>query len=222
MASIRKAKKQAKKEGRVFVNPNRATSLYKQVQRELKEVNKRLRALEKSGNYNSYSSKKLFERLGSKKINVLNKSKKVNKGHVLGIKLRKNMTNTDLAYVSKAANQFLRSATSTPKKLKKVVEETKKSMYETLHLKDNEITKEDIETYYEMLGNDDFDYFNEKIGASSMWGAIEDSVEAKDTGNAFIRRLNNMNLIDVNPDQDAKDRVMRLYNKYIKAKIKKN
>ena len=95
MASIRKAKKQAKKEGRVFINPNRATSLYKQVQRELKEVNKRLRALEKSGNYNSYSSKKLFERLGSKILNVLNKSKKVNKGHVLGIKLRKNMTNTD-------------------------------------------------------------------------------------------------------------------------------
>lgn len=222
MASLRKAKKQAKKEGRVFINPNRATSLYKQVQTELKEVNKRLRALERSGHYNSYSSKKLFERLGSNKLNVLNKSKKVNRGHVLGIKLRKNMSNTDLAAVSKAANQFLKSATSTPKRLEKVVAETKKSMYKTLHLKDDEITKEDIETYYEMLGNDDFDYFNEKIGASSMWGAIEDSVEAKDTGNAFIQRLNNMNLIDVNPDQDAKDRVMRLYNKYIKAKIKKN
>lgn len=215
MASIRKAKKQAKKEGRVFVNPNRSTSLYKQVQRELKEVNKRLRALEKSGNYNSYSSKKLFERLGSKKYSVLNKSKKVNRGHILGIKLRKNMSNTDLAAVSKASNQFLRSATSTPKKLKKVVEQTKKSMYETLKAQDKDISKEDIETYYEMLGNKDFDYFNEKVGASSTWAAIEDAIEEGDNQDQFIKRLNNMNLINVMTDQDAKAKAIRLYEKYI-------
>lgn len=215
MASIRKAKKQAKKEGRVFINPNRATSLYKQVQREIKEVNKRLRALEKSGNYNSYSSKKLFERLGSKKYSVLNKSKKVNRGHILGIKLRKNMSNTDLAAVSKASNQFLRSATSTPKKLKKVVEQTKKSMYETLKAQDKDISKEDIETYYEMLGNKDFDYFNEKVGASSTWAAIEDAIEEGDNQDQFIKRLNNMNLINVMTDQDAKAKAIRLYEKYI-------
>ena len=212
MASIRKAKKQAKKEGRVFVNPNRATSLYKQVQQELKEVNKRLRALEKSGNYNSYSSKKLFERLGSKKLNVLNKSKKVNKGHVLGIKLRKNMTNTDLAAVSKASNQFLRSATSTPKKLKKVVEETKKSMYETLKAQNKDISKEDIENYYEMLGNKDFEYFNDKIGASTMWSIIEDAIEMGDTKKGFLDRLNNY--ITLN-DVDIREKAISLYNKYI-------
>lgn len=212
MASIRKAKKQAKKEGRVFVNPNRATSLYKQVQREIKEVNKRLRALEKSGNYNSYSSKKLFERLGSKKLNVLNKSKKVNKGHVLGIKLRKNMTNTDLAAVSKASNQFLRSATSTPKKLKKVVEQTKKSMYETLKAQNKDISKEDIEAYYEMLGNKDFEYFNDKIGASTMWSIIEDAIEMGDTKKEFLDRLNNY--ITLN-DVDIREKAIRLYNKYV-------
>ena len=212
MASLRKAKKQAKKEGRVFVNPNRAASLYRQVQTELKEVNKRLRALEKSGNYNSYSSKKLFERLGSKKLNVLNKSKKVNRGHVLGIKLKKNMSNTDLAAVSKAANQFLRSATSTPKKLKKVVEQTKKSMYETLKAQGKDISKEDIENYYEMLGNDDFDYFNEKIGASTMWSIIEDAIEYGDTKKRFLDRLNNY--ITLN-DVDIREKAIRLYNKYV-------
>lgn len=212
MASLRKAKKQAKKEGRVFVNPNKATSLYKQVQTELKEVNKRLRALERSGNYNSYSSKKLFERLGSKKLNVLNKSKKVNRGHVLGVKLRKNMSNTDLAAVSKAANQFLRSATSTPKKLNKVVEQTKKSMYETLKSQGKDISKEDIEAYYEMLGNKDFDYFNDKIGASTMWSIIEDAIEYGDTKKGFLDRLNNY--ITLN-DVDIREKALSLYNKYI-------
>lgn len=212
MASLRRSKKQAKKEGRVFVNPTRATSLYKQVQTEIKEINKRLRSLERRGHYNSYSSKKLFERLGSEKLNVLKKSKKVNRGHVLGVKLRKNMSNTDLLAVSKASNQFLRSATSTPKRLEKVVADTKKSMYKTLHLKDDEISKEDIENYYEMLGNDDFDYFNDKIGASTMWSIIEDAIEIGDTKKRFLDRLNNY--ITLN-DVDIREKAIRLYNKYV-------
>lgn len=213
MASIRKAKKLAKKEGRVFINPNKSnSSLYKQVQRQLKEVNKRLRSLERSGNYNSYSSKKLFERLDNKRLSVLNKSKKVNRGHVLGVKLKKNMSNTDLTAVSKAASQFLKSATSTPKKLKKVVEQTKKSMYETLKTQGKDITKEDIEKYYEMLGNKDFDYFNDKIGASNMWSIIEDAIDADDTQNSFLKRLNNF--ITLN-DVDIRSKAISLYNKYI-------
>ena len=122
------------------------------------------------------------------------------------------MSNTDLAAVSKAANQFLRSATSTPKKLKKVEEQTKKSMYETLKAQGKDITKEDIESYYEMLGNKDFDYFNDKIGASTMWSIIEDTTEYGDTKKGFLDRLNNY--ITLN-DVDIREKAISLYNKYI-------
>ena len=73
MASIRKANKQAKKEGRVWVEPEKLKrrKLQKQVQQQVDIVNKRLRRLDKKGYYNSFSSKKLFERLDSSKFNAL-------------------------------------------------------------------------------------------------------------------------------------------------------
>ena len=88
-------------------------------------------------------------------------------------------------------------------------------MYETLKIKNKEITKQDIEDYYDMLGDKDFDYFNDKVGASSMWSAIEDSVEYDDSENDFINRLKNMNLIDVTTDIDALEKARRLYEKYV-------
>lgn len=213
MASIRKAKKLAKKQGKVFISPSKASnSLRILVQQQINEVNKRLRSLERSGNYGTFASKKLFERLDSKKLSLLQKSKKVNKGHVLRVKLKPNMTTADLTATSKAALQFLKSATSTPKKLKSVMEKTKKSMYETLKTQGKEVTKEDIEAYYEMLGNKDFDYFNEKIGASAMWSIIEDAINYEDTEKGFLSRLNNYLTLN---DVDIQVKAKRLYEKYV-------
>lgn len=212
MASLRKAKKQAKKEGRKFENPKVNKELKAKAMENIEKANKRLRSLDRSGNYNSFSSKKLFERLGSKKLNALNKSKKVNRGKVLSIKLRKNMTNTDLTAVIKATDQFLKSATSTTKGINKVIEKTKKSMYETLKAENKDITKEEIEAYYDMLGDKDFDYFNDKIGASEMWSILEDATEAGDNKNDFIKRLNNYITLG---DEDVKNKALGLFNKYV-------
>ena len=79
----RKAKKQAKKEGRVFVEPEKLKRrrLAKQVQEQVNIVNKRLRRLDRKGFYNSFSSKKLFERLDTSKFNAL---QRIN-GKVVGI-----------------------------------------------------------------------------------------------------------------------------------------
>lgn len=210
MASIRKAKKQAKKEGRVWVEPEKLKrrKLQKQVQQQVDIVNKRLRRLDKKGYYNSFSSKKLFERLDSSKFNAL---QKIN-GKVVGIKLRDDMTITDLNAVSRASRNFLAGATSTPERLQKTIRKTKESMYRTLKVKDDELTMEDIENYYEMLGDKDFDAFNEKIGASSIWALIDDAVEDNDDLTAFLHRMNN--LISLN-DVDLRKKAVKLFNKYV-------
>lgn len=210
MASIRKAKKQAKKEGRAWIEPEKLKRrrLQKQVQQQVDVVNKRLRRLDKKGYYNSFSSKKLFERLDTNKFNAL---QKIN-GKVVGIKLRDDMTITDLNAVSRASRNFLSSATSSPERLQKVIKKTKASMYKTLKIKDDELTMEDIEDYYEMLGDKDFDAFNEKIGASSMWALIDDAVENDDDLSVFLHRMNN--LISLN-DVDLKKKAINLFNKYV-------
>lgn len=210
MASLRKAKKQAKKEGRVFTEPEKLKrrSLAKQVEKQVSLVNKRLRRLDKRGFYNSFSSKKLFERLGGEKFNAL---QKIN-GKVVGIKIRDDMSITQLNAVSRASRNFLASATSTPDRINRVIKKTKESMFRTLKIKDDNLTMEDIESYYDMLGDKDFDYYNEKFGASTVWSVIEDAIEADDDQQAFIKRMNG--LLTLN-DKEMTDRVIRLFNKYV-------
>lgn len=215
MASLRRAKKQAKKEGRLFIDPTKKRSytdkeiLEKSAKIKAEAANRRLKALNKSGNYGTFSSKKLFDRLDSPKLKSLTK---LRTGKITGIKIKSNMNKTDLTAVNKALDQFLKSSTSTTKGLNKVMEKTKKSMYETLKARDKNITKEDIETYYNMLGDKDFDYFNDKIGASTMWALIEDSIEKEENQDEFLKRLNNY--ITLN-DEDVKAKAMRLYEKYV-------
>lgn len=211
MASLRKAKKQAKREGRVFVEPDflKRRKLAKKVQEQINIVNKRLKILDKKGYYNSFSSKKLFERLESDKFNALQRIK----GKVVGVKLRDNMTITDLNAVSRASRNFLASATSTPSRIERVVRQTKQSMLKTLKIKKSDkITMEDIETYYEMLGDKDFDAFNEKIGASSMWSFIDEATYKQEDLTSFLAKLNKHNILN---NEDMRKKAVNLYNKYV-------
>lgn len=209
MASLRKAKKQAKKEGRVFVDPTKERKkLIREVTEQVRETNKRLRQLDRKGLYNTFSSKKLFERLGSGKLDALERTG----NKIAGIKIKKKINATELTAILKATSNFLKSATSSPYKTRKVIRETKKSMFKTLKIKDTKLTMEDIENYYNMLGDKDFDSFNEKIGASEMWAVIDDSIEAGDNQNQFLSRLNS--LITLN-DVDLKKKAINIFNKYV-------
>lgn len=212
MASLRKMKKLAKKEGRVFNPRNVKAELLDRARQSINETNKRLRSLDKAGHYNSFASKKLFERLGNKKLNFLKKSKKINRGKVLGLKLDYGLSNTDLNAIIKATSQFLKSATSTLKGINIVTEKTKKSMYETLKIQGKNITMQDIEDYYDMLGDKDFDYFNDKIGASSVWAVIGEAVDHDDDATNFIKRLNKFITIS---DSDIRQKAINLYTKYV-------
>ena len=210
MASLRKAKKQAKKEGRIFIDPTKEKkTLLRSVNEQVRETNRRLRQLERKGFYNSFSSKKLFDRLDNGKINALNK---VN-GKVVGINVSKKMNMTQLTMIQKATRNFLGSATSTPYRTMKVIKQTKKSMFKTLKIKNDNLTMDDIESYYEMLGDKDFDAFNDKVGASEMWAIIDESIDAGDNQNQFLNRLvsHSITLNDV----DLRKKAINLFNKYV-------
>lgn len=209
MASLRRAKKEAKKRGETFIDPTKEKKkLVREVNQLIRETNKRIRQLNNKGLSNTFSSKRLFDRLGSKKLNVLQKLG----NQVTGIKLRKKLTMTDLTAIAKATRNFLGSATSSPYKVSKVVKDTKKAMLRTLKLKDDNLSMDDIETYYNMLNNNDFDYFNDKIGASSTWAAIGEAIDKNDNEDQFLKRLNT--LIDLN-DVDAKKKAISLFKKYV-------
>ena len=209
MASLRRAKKEAKKRGEMFFNPKKQYTEKQKLQitaeRNIKEVNDRLRELKKGGFYNSWASKKLFDRLDDY-------AQKDRMGKITKLRLKNNMNMTQLTAVNKATKNFLNSKTSSVKGIEKVRNKTKQKMYETFKAKREDVTKKDIDDYYEMLENDDFSYFEEKYSASEIWALFEESKEYEDTQARFLRRFNS--LIDLN-DEDIKAKAIRLYKKYM-------
>ncbi len=216
MASLRKAKKQAKKEGRIFVDPTKERKqLEKIVDKNIRETNRRLRALDREGYYNSFSSKKLFDRLGGRLDGLQKIGTKV-----IGVRRKKKMTMTQLSALNRATRNFLASETSTPKRVESVIERTKKSMYATLKTENNNLTMEDIEDYYELLGDKDFDFFNDKygnkenyIGASDLWSLIDEAKEKDMSQQGFLNMLYNYS-VNVK-DKDIRKKAINLFNKYV-------
>ena len=122
------------------------------------------------------------------------------------------MNITELTAVQKAMKNFLQSATSTPFKTKSVVRRTKESMFKTMKKQNDKLTMEDIETYYNMLGDDDFDYFAGKEGGSPLWHIIGEAIEAEDDQERFLKRFST--IISLN-DVDVRRRAINLFNKYV-------
>lgn len=219
MTSIRKAKKLG------IYKPKKVDAvLYRDVMKQVGETNKRLRQLQNKGEFNTWASKKLFNRLDDKNLSILkynrgNRSKK-RKDYYYTIKLNKNLTNTNLLDIQKSTRQFLVSKTSTLKGIEDVKRRTIKSIKDTLNEKDGKkVTQEDAEFYYDLLDNKDFDSFVDKIGASSMWNLVDTSINKKDSEENWINRLE-MYAMTMN-DTQMRTRAENLYKKYIKPKVKK-
>ena len=209
MASLRRAKKEAKKRGEIFVDPTKEKKkMLREVNQLIRETNKRIRQLNNKGLSNTFSSRRLFDRLGTKKLNVLQKTG----NQITGIKLRKKLTMTDLTAIAKASKSFISSLTSTPRGVAKVVKNTKKAMYRTLKMRDDNLTMDDIETFYSMLNDPDFDYFNEKTGGSPVWAVMGDVIHKGDDQTEFLKKLNT--IADIN-DEDVRKKALNLFRKYL-------
>lgn len=207
MASIRKAKKLG-----IYKKPSFNNTLYRDVKMQVDKVNKRLRQLEKTGNYNSYASKKLFNRLDTETLKALEKTRK---GKIIkAVKIPKNLTQTQLIAIQKATKQFLVSKTSSSKGIKQVKQSTIDAIKRTMSEEDaRKVTDEDAEFYFDMLGDNDFDYFADKIGASTLWTLIDSAIVGNYTQDRWLKTLNNY--INFENDADVRERAIRLFEKYV-------
>ena len=207
MTSIRKAKKLGTYIPKKIKVKQR--ELYKDTLELASKVNRRLKGLKNAGYRGTWASKKLINRVDTTVL----KGWTTSQGGK--VKVQKGLTQTNYLNLQKAMRQFLNSITSKAKG----IEETKRKTIETLRAtlsadEKSKLNAEDAELYYDMLGDKDFDYFNtEKIGASTMWGLIEDANEAADTRDKWLQRLKNHGI--KSNDKDIRTRALRLYEKYI-------
>lgn len=203
MASIRKAKKLGIYKAPKYTKER--AKLMAETRKLVEQANRRLKGLNNAGYKGTWASKKLANRIDTKVLKAWSKQGK--------IKINKTLTNTQLKAIQKATDQFLKSKTSTIKGIRDTELATIKSIQATLSdEKRGLVTKEDAEFYYDMFGNDDFNFFADKIGASTLWMLIDEAIENNDSEDEWVNRLARYITLE---DLDLKERAIRLYNKYI-------
>lgn len=210
---------------------NQKQELYREVKKQVIETNKRLERLSRGYDVNkavrnpktgrweriskevqrvsykagTWASKKLIDRLETSILDAWSNGK---------VKIRENMTITQLRAVQKATSQFLSSKTSTLKGIQSVKESTKASLKATLSDEDlGELTDSEVETMYNMLSDTDFSFLSDKVGASTAWSLIEDAKDNNDTEKGWINRLTRY-AFEIN-DVVMKSKALAIYNKYI-------
>lgn len=183
--------------------------LYREVRKQVAETNERLKRLERYNVNNTWSSGKLKKRIKSNKTKgLMYKGKR--------IKLKKKMTKTNLIQVQKATKQFLESATSTPKGIKKIKESTIQSLKDTLNLgkeKGKRLSDKDAEFLYSVLEDKGVRDLVNEIGASTLWSEIKYASDNNISENNFIDRLNMYMTQDM--DLDMKEQAIHIYNTYV-------
>ena len=182
---------------------------YKEVKKLSKKANQRLKSLERRYKSGTWASKKLKNRLSTKKVNSWN--------NIGRISIKKNLSITDLKIIEKAIKQFFESATSTKRGIEDAKDRVKESIKTTLNEGGFDLSDEDAEVFYSMLEDDDFNYFADKVGASTMWAIMDDAIEYNESETKFVNRIERY-IVTIN-DLDTLDKVKRMYSKYIKKII---
>lgn len=189
--------------------PSPKKDLYKETVKLAGKVNDRLNSLQRRHKTGTWASKRLLNKLTTSQLKSWSKSGRV--------KVGKNLSSTQLVAINKALNNFLKSKTSTNKGIEEVREQQIERIKERLQVDDEtaeEMTDEEAEFFYDMFEDDDFSKLADLIGASALQAAIDDAIEADDSEDYFLQRLEWYGGVEM---QDLKLRAMaiRVYNKYV-------
>lgn len=217
--------------------------LYKETQEQLKEVERRIKKLEKGIDVNrgTYNPKtKRYERKETYKLitdtgevikmkptkrvkyssdswaskKLQEKLSTVKGFNLKSYKLPRQVSTTDLKAINKALSNFLKSKTSTIKGIKSVEESTKKGIKDLVSDIDN-LDNKDIETLYSFFNDKDFNYITQYIDPSELQVLLAETKADGGTTDDFLRKIENYIYSDsLYQDEDLVNALERVYNKF--------
>lgn len=185
---------------------NTIDTLERDTRKLVSKANARLSSLQRRFKSGTWASKKLMQKLSSQPIRSWSKGR---------VKIKKNASRTQLIAINKAVSNFLASETSTRKGIERVRRRQIEEIQSRLSIDAEDMSYEDAEFFYEMRGNNDYAFFSEKMGDSALQACIQDAIEAGDTQDEFLARLEWYGSPSMN-DLDTRERAIRLYEKYVK------
>lgn len=182
------------------------TSLYVSIER----ANKKLKKLKQSGKLGHYASKELLAQFRHDSNIKINRS---SRSYILKIKTTK-LKPAQIRYYQKALDTFIKNKSSSVMGIKDIESKKRKTLKETLtQLTDKDITDADIEDFYDLVDNDDYNYFAEKVPDSlEIYIILNEAKEKNLNEDGFIELLKQF--MSVN-SEETRERAKRLYNKWV-------
>ena len=176
----------------------------------LERANKKLVRLERANLGGTYASKQLLQSLQGRKSVKVGSRKARNR-----IKVIRSLSVTEKKYVNKKLNQFIQAETSTPTGIKRKRAEVRENVLQGLSkLVDRELTKQDLDDFYDLVENEDFQGLADMIGDSEMYVLVDEAKQKNiKSPNDFAKLLNKHMTSNT---KEVRDKATRLFNKFIK------
>ena len=179
---------------------------------QTEKLNRKIRSLEKAGNYGTYKSKELI-RFASNIANVNIKRARGSKRHRLLVSQLNEATFGRLALISKKFKEVASSKAFTNIGIEKIRRSTLKKLKSTLQgIKGSKVTRKDIEMFYDIIKYKTDDIIS-RIGPSEFYALIEDAKDMNADKEQWVEMLNNY--VSITNDEMRKT-AEYLYNKYIR------
>lgn len=175
---------------------------------EIEKANRKLRSLEKGGEYGKYASKQLL------RLVVVDKSFSYKRGRRNKIQLSRGakLSTPQVRIYFKKFGEFIKSATSSILGIRRARSKAEKKLKKTLGgLLDRKVTNEDIDEFYELLQDEDFKYIADKIGDSDAYVLVEKAKQQDMTKEDFTKLFEQF-MSTNNAEFQIKAR--RLFNKF--------
>lgn len=178
---------------------------------QTEKLNRKLRSLEKAGNYGTYKSKELI-RFASNISNINIKRSRGSKRHRVEVSNLRGAGFGRLILINKKFGQINRSKGFSNVGIKNIRKKTLKTLKKTLKgIKGSKITRRDVDMFYEIIKYKTDEIIN-KIGPSEFFALVEDARENNATSEQWIEMINNYVAIN---NQSMRRACEYLYNKFV-------
>lgn len=187
----------------------RVQSLAYQVER----ANRQLRKLEQAGELSTYSALKLQKNIAHTKGVTVSRKSSRKRPTQKRIKVSSAIARGDKLYLQKQLKTFLESETSTTTGIKRKRERVRKNVKKGLgELVDRRLTDKDVDDFYDLLYDEDFKYFSDKMSESDVYTLLDEAKEENRNVRGFIKKLETEQM--TMNTKEAQEKAKRLYRKF--------
>ena len=176
----------------------------------LERANRRLTNLERANLSGTYASRQLLQSLQGNKSVRIGSRKARNR-----IKVIRSLSATEKRFVNKKLQQFVQAETSTPTGIRRKRTEIRDNVLQGLSkLVDRKLTEQDLDDFYDLVENEDFQGLADMIGDSEMYVLVDEAKQKNlNTPKDFEKLLNKHMTSNT---KEVRDKAKRLFNAFIK------